>query len=272
MTTATAKPACETSVLDRVLNDRQSLHQAAEQILWNADPDEPILTSREREILKEVGIVDHNDIVRELGRVATVKRWMQAAGSPRELLAAEKAEREAAREQVQKRPAIEEQITKLQAERDALIQARERAARRLADLQTARDRLRDPRLMPSYIRNAYEHECHAIDLRHHQKITEIETELNQIAGLERIDMNTQAGVRQAVLHCQTAYPDGITQRNGLRYVDAGTWREYVNRRAAKRSQLEDRLAKLKAERSREKNELDHMDFYIRQLENTPKRS
>jgi hypothetical protein len=242
------------------------VHQAAEEILWQLSPGE-LPNARQREILKLAGIQDRDDLDREVGRVSNVRQLLREAGSKCEHTAAAKAAAAAVREEREKLPRLEQQLAAIQSQIDELQQASQAASGRLGKFNRARDQLRDPRSLPAHIRNAFESDRHAAAQTNRAPISSIENQLSVISGLERIDLMTQQGQREALLHCESAQPQLIRRVESLpieRHKQDGTvldsragskvtldvagFQTYRQRRLAERIKLQRDLEKLTEER------------------------
>jgi hypothetical protein len=246
----------KTNVLDRVIADKLVLYEAAEEILWRLGPDEPP-TGTERQILKEFGIVDANDLVGERGRVDRVKTLLEQAGTPEQMVAAEKASIFALQAEREQLPALEEQLATIQAKINELAEARATTADTLHKLTASREMLRNPRLLPAYVREAYEAELQkARTTDTAARVREIERTIEQIDALQRIDLNQSGGVQSAKLHCEAAVPNLITRtvsnvpgsqnQSASERFDTDSFRKYrESRLKVERPNLERELAELK---------------------------
>jgi hypothetical protein len=216
MATAVESPVApaDASVLGNVLSNLDQVHHAADEILWRLTPGE-LPNAREREILKLAGIVDRDDLGMEVGRVTRVRRLIAEAGSKNEHSAASSAAAAAVRNDREKRPALEKQLAEIQSQIDVLVQTRDAATEKLGGFNRARDQLRELPVLPGYIRDAYEADVHVAGQTHVARISELERELSVIGGLERIDLSTTAGRREAELHCETAQPNLIQREEHL---------------------------------------------------------
>jgi hypothetical protein len=280
MSTKLKSPAADTAV-DQITGDLAMLHAAAEQIIWELEP-EQVPTAAQRKILKQVGIETRDDVMGECGRVAAVRELMAQSGSPEAYRAAELDAIEAARFEAERRPALEEKLAEIQAQLDELAEGREQAEEVLESFQHARARLRLPQMLPRHVRDAWESDQQAVRTRHRKKISEVEVELTVLVGLERIDLGTADGVKAARLHCESAQPNLITRtlsqlppQAHLLHDPNGHWQEqfsvegfrtYRERRLAERPKLEAKLAKLRADLDRELSEVAALlDHYVKQL-------
>lgn len=259
MATKTApKPS---AVVDRAIDDYETIDQAAEDIIWNLSPG-AVPSGRQWRVLQAAGIEGHAALERELGRVACVRRHMLAAGTADELAEAQAVASEAARVEAEQRPALETQAAEIADKLKRLAANREAAQVKLEAMRVARDHLREPRLLPSFVRAALEQDGHRIQLGHCQRISELETECTVIQQLQRIGPDS----RDAQLHLESAAPESLDLHNGAARIDPQVWRRYVERRALELPELEQQLATARdglraalepVERQR--------DFYLRQL-------
>jgi hypothetical protein len=269
MATATDTP---TSIrADRVMRDANELALSAEEILFNAEPGVPF-SAAQRNLLKAAGIETRHDIDRELGRIHNVKENIRLAGTAADHLAAEKAVFDAARRKQEQLPGLEKQLAEIQSQIAKLTSGLHAAQAKFEVMSTARTHLRDPRLMPSWIREQYEIDRHSVDMRYH-RIGEIETEIGIIQKLATMDPASE----DAQLHMEAAAPHLIRRtvsqiQNSKNQVcrtdyDSGSgWRGYVEARRAKLPALRDELDELTAKRSSELARLDDgLNFYINKL-------
>jgi hypothetical protein len=256
-----------TAVVEQVVRDRQEVLQAAEDILWELAKSGIPPTWREIEILKAAGVNDKNDLDREVGRVTRVKQLLQAAGTQSQWTAAEKELIESTREENSRRPGLEQKLAKIQAELDALGTRTRAAQQTIGAFNGAREHLQDPLLMPAFIRESHAADVHAVQLRHHKRIGELETELSVIDGLSKIELGTIKGNDQALLHAETAAPDVIARDiQGRKRVDANAWAGYVKRRRSRRVPIEMELTELRALRDADIAKLrGQLDYYINKL-------
>ncbi len=218
MGTETKEPqAAETisNVVDRILADSAALMEAAEEILWKLQPDEP-LTAAERNVLRIAGFIEWGDVERERSRVAIVKRTMEQAGPAEDFREALRMLDSATKAEQSRRSELVAQIETLQAELESLEQTRLAAAKTVSELEAARANLRNPRILPKHIREEYEATCEKIRTNvDGRRVRELIGEITAIEGLNQIDVSTPGGIKAAELHCETAAPELIqTETHG----------------------------------------------------------
>jgi hypothetical protein len=283
MTTTIENTAPGRDVVDRVISDSRAVAEAAEAIIWNlADGQMP--TAEERNVLRLAGLVDRNDLEREQGRVAFVKQQLARAGSKDEFLAAQKSAIAAAKVEADRRPELEAQLEKIQAELESLKRARLAAAAVANRMEDARANLREPRLLPQFIRDSYETDRAALRANKcGRRISELAHTIKLIDALQKIDDPDNAR-----LHCEAIEliesrssfeefavgaitrklcgPPGGNQQIHVS-IDMEAFRSYARRRLEKeRPLLEHELMELKHQQRDSIDALDaKLNYYVDRL-------
>lgn len=261
----------------RVMSDIRNVEEAAEAILWKLEPGRAP-TAAERNVLRLAGFETSNDVERELGRVEGIRGLMSRAGSKAEYDAASVAAIKAKKAFDENGPALAEKLAAIQAELNELEQARDSTQRALQQFNAARDGLREPRLLPAYVRNDYE-----ADLRHlretdrGKRVREIKSTLDVLDALERIDLTTKTGVENAKLYSETAAPH-LIRRTTTKIPDSQNQMTKENfsvegfaghrdaRLKKERPQLQRELNQLDDENAAEVSRVDRVrEFYVDQL-------
>jgi hypothetical protein len=269
MATATKTPT--PTLAERIVSNVNEVAIAAEDLLFDADSYAQF-SAAERSLLKAAGFATRDDIDRQLGRIRSVKAHMQMAGSAAELQAAEKNTLDAERRKREQLPALQQQLETIQSKIDELNGAAFAARQKLEQLTSARANLQLPTLLPTYVREQYEIDRQSVDMRHHKRISELESAIRMIEQLPGIQPTSQ----QARLHAEAAAPhllvttvSGIRNSNNqISHTDFNIpgWQAYVRGRVAELPGLRQDLERISAKRDSELRRLEEsLDFYIKKL-------
>jgi hypothetical protein len=273
MTTTIERPAAtpgQTSVFDRIIDERAELNETIEQILWDLANTSRNPSSGEVAVLAKAGIGWNptewggDGVTREVNRIVNVQRLMSQAGSDKEYQAAEAAAGKAEVEFGKRAPELEKQKARIEAQLAELVHARDKTAGAFEAMHNARTALQQTNFLPALFRQDIQADEHAVKLKY-KRMREIQHELRMLDDLSRLECGSQ----NAMLHAEVAAPHLIATRpNGHPFIEPVAWSGYVSSRLAERFDLEHELCDLQL---RQTDELMYIrsgrrDYYLRKLE------
>jgi hypothetical protein len=242
-------------VVSQIAADREDLLEAAEAILagrgdlpsstWHLAKTFP---PTERAVFQMLGWTDR-DIAREWGRVSSVDKQKQRAGTIADRKEAAK-KASAATEALRTRgKLIREEMATLQAELTQLEESHAEAVREREKQEAALTQLRG--LAPMRVTEVVDDRRRVASKELGVGVSEMESRAQTIQGVMAIDIRDKAGMGEAVLHARSVKDDLIVyDRDHAGHVrgwvvDDARWGEYVAKLAAELDELEPRLSQAK---------------------------
>jgi hypothetical protein len=210
-------------------------------------------------------VCDREAVQREFARCFRIYRFQRVAGTSEDRKAAQALLDRATQRLAERGPVIGEQIQSLERELAELETAKRTAEVDVENRATAVARLRlEP---PADVEEEARNRRMAIQREFHDKIAELETSINPLRALQRIDLETGEGRNQAKQYAQL-HPEAQRFVEGPRAVqdgiDVNGFRAYTRDKLVGLSDLEAKHRELLAARDAAIQEAEQiLDYYAR---------